>query len=1388
MKASRVLLVVLFSFGLSVGLSATIATPALASAEWLLEGMSIPSTAKAHGESTGTILLRDIKEKSQIECHFTEAWADWLQFGDITEATASLCKTHEGLCTSPTVTTVDLPWLSELVTGGSEIRDKLLANGKGEPGWTVKCLVIGLEVTDMCKGETAESAMENLVEGDVLATFNQGGIFKCSLGGANQGEIKGELKNATLEKLPITVSGAPAGPLQGEQYGSGPNPASPKIPKCKCGESVDGATGNETKQQTDISIGGRGPGLRIVRSYNGLAAAEAKEAGPWGFGWTGSYDASLEINSEKGTATVHQDNGSSVTFFKSGEAYTPAGWTEAKLVKEGTNYIYTLPSQLKLEFNSLGRLTKETERNGNANTFTYNGSNQLEKVTDGDSRTLTFKYNGEGLVESVTDPMGHVVSYTYSSKQLASVTIEGKVRWEFEYESPHLLKKITDGRKHAVTIEYDGNHRVIKEVKAGHERKWKYGSTPGTETTLTEPNSSETVETFNAAGEPTKIVRAKGTSVETTTEYEYNAISYNLTKLIDPDKHETTYGYDSEGNKITETDPNKDERKWTYGKKHDVETETTPEGEKTTIKLNGNGDPEKIERSIGTETQKTEYKYDEKGDLTEVVDPLKRVTKYTYDAAGDKEDLIEPEKNEWTWSYNNDSQVTSEVNALGNNPGAEKSRYTTKIEPNEQGHPLKITDPLGHTTEYKYDANGNIESVTDGNKHIVKYEYNEENLPIKVEEPNKTVVETGYDAEGQRTSRTDGNKHVWEYKRNQLEQITEEKNPLGKVWKKKYEKAGNLESLEDPEKHTTEYKYDESNRLKTIKYSTGKPSEVTYEYNKDGKVTKMKDETGTTTNTYDKLDRLTEAENGAKKIVKYEYDLDNEPIKITYPNGKAVTRGYDQDGRLTNVTDWNSKVTKFTYNLDSSLTLISFPSETGDKDEFRVNEANQLLEIKMMKGTETLGKLLYTRGHDAEVTKTTTTTLPGPEVNEDKYDENSRLTEDNKQAYEYDKANNPTKLEGTGTYSYNEADQLKEGPVATYTYNEDGRRAESKPKSGEPATTYTYNLAGNLTSVERAKGTRESEIKDSYTYDGNDLRQAQTINGAKTNLTWDTAEQLPLILEDETNSYIYGAENLPIEQISTSGVTLYLHHDQQGSTRLLTNKEGKTEATYTYNPYGTVNATAGTASTPLRYDAQYTSTDTGLIYLRNRIYDPATAQFITVDPMLVSTNEPYVYASDDPLNQSDPSGTASIITSSGPSDSGYNIYTGASYNFSGGAYTYFGGVGSLGPIITSSGPIYYSYDPYTGFYNYFFAGTYTYLGGVGSLGPIVISSGPTYFGFNPYTGFYYYFFGGSYTYFGGGGSLGPIITSSGPTYGGFDPVTGTYSSGCGGTFTYFGGL
>jgi RHS repeat-associated protein len=172
-----------------------------------------------------------------------------------------------------------------------------------------------------------------------------------------------------------------------------------------------------------------------------------------------------------------------------------------------------------------------------------------------------------------------------------------------------------------------------------------------------------------------------------------------------------------------------------------------------------------------------------------------------------------------------------------------------------------------------------------------------------------------------------------------------------------------------------------------------------------------------------------------------------------------------------------------------------------------------------------------------------------------------------------------------------------------------------------------------------------SEIKDTYAYNGEDLRTSQTISGTTSYLAWSMAEELPLILSDGTNSYIYGPGDLPVEQISSGGTVTYLHHDQQGSTRLLTGSTGTVTGKCTYAAYGTPTC-EGATTTPLDYDGQYTSSDTGLIYMRARTYDPATGQFLTVDPIANLTRAPYYYANDNPLNYMDRTGLCSIVPGS----------------------------------------------------------------------------------------------------------------------------------------------
>jgi RHS repeat-associated protein len=111
----------------------------------------------------------------------------------------------------------------------------------------------------------------------------------------------------------------------------------------------------------------------------------------------------------------------------------------------------------------------------------------------------------------------------------------------------------------------------------------------------------------------------------------------------------------------------------------------------------------------------------------------------------------------------------------------------------------------------------------------------------------------------------------------------------------------------------------------------------------------------------------------------------------------------------------------------------------------------------------------------------------------------------------------------------------------------------------------------------------------------------------------------------------------PLEQINgATGSVTWLHEDQLGSVRLLSDNTGNPSGTKTYDPYGTPTSTTGTVTSALGYAGQYTDAETGFLCLRARYYDPATAQFLSRDPAVAVTDEPYGYTGGDPLNTTDP--------------------------------------------------------------------------------------------------------------------------------------------------------
>jgi RHS repeat-associated protein len=59
---------------------------------------------------------------------------------------------------------------------------------------------------------------------------------------------------------------------------------------------------------------------------------------------------------------------------------------------------------------------------------------------------------------------------------------------------------------------------------------------------------------------------------------------------------------------------------------------------------------------------------------------------------------------------------------------------------------------------------------------------------------------------------------------------------------------------------------------------------------------------------------------------------------------------------------------------------------------------------------------------------------------------------------------------------------------------------------------------------------------------------------------------------------------------------------------------------------------------PLGFTGEWTDQSTGLVYLRARWYDPATGRFLTRDPLLRLSGDPYGYSWNSPLAYRDPGG------------------------------------------------------------------------------------------------------------------------------------------------------
>jgi RHS repeat-associated protein len=244
--------------------------------------------------------------------------------------------------------------------------------------------------------------------------------------------------------------------------------------------------------------------------------------------------------------------------------------------------------------------------------------------------------------------------------------------------------------------------------------------------------------------------------------------------------------------------------------------------------------------------------------------------------------------------------------------------------------------------------------------------------------------------------------------------------------------------------------------------------------------------------------------------------------------------------------------------------------------------------------------------------------------------------------YGFDSSGNlailPTGAAGTYDHDSELTSNVLGSTTITYTYNAGGQRLTAAHGSTNAASG-TWNGASELTSYDNGAADMSTA-----SYDGDGLRAsavATPSGGSATtqNFVWNTDAQVPQLLMDSANAYIYAGAQTPAEQVNlASGTNSYLVADSLGSVRGTVNNSGTLTGGTSYDAWGNPETPGGlTGTTPFGFAGGYTD-PTGLIYLIDRYYDPQSGQFTSIDPLVGQTLEPYLYAGDNPVSETDPTG------------------------------------------------------------------------------------------------------------------------------------------------------
>jgi len=224
-------------------------------------------------------------------------------------------------------------------------------------------------------------------------------------------------------------------------------------------------------------------------------------------------------------------------------------------------------------------------------------------------------------------------------------------------------------------------------------------------------------------------------------------------------------------------------------------------------------------------------------------------------------------------------------------------------------------------------------------------------------------------------------------------------------------------------------------------------------------------------------------------------------------------------------------------------------------------------------------------------------------------------------------------------YVYNASNELTSTPAATFTYDANGNMLTKVDSSG--TTTYIWEFENRLKSVVMP-GTGGTVT---FKYDPFGRRIQKLSYIGTTIYLYDgdnsVAEVAPtgaLIARYTQHSEI----DEPLAQF-LSGASGYYEQDGLESVTTLSGATASIRNSYTYDSFGNLIASTGSAANPFQYTGRDFDSETGLRYYRARYYDPELGRFIGEDPILFKGgNNFFAYVQNNPQNFDDPTGLYSL--------------------------------------------------------------------------------------------------------------------------------------------------